>query len=69
MEAAKGCTKDLNFYMKVPCGRCNGSKAEPGTKRTVCPYCRGSGTVSGLPSLVGEWDGEWATITGGGVGR
>ena len=21
--------------------------------------------MSGLPSLAGEWDGEWATITGG----
>jgi len=44
-EAAFG--KDMTFQIKryEACGRCNGSGAEPGSKKSVCPDCGGHGEV------------------------
>lgn len=44
-EAAKGVEKEISFRKHVSCERCGGNGAEPGSKRTTCPTCRGSGQV------------------------
>src|SRR5471032_1714829 len=44
-EAARGIEKEISFRKLVACERCNGSGAEPGSKRVTCPTCRGAGQV------------------------
>src|SRR5947199_71464 len=44
-EAARGIEKELSFRKLVSCERCEGSGAEPGSKRTTCPTCRGAGQI------------------------
>lgn len=44
-EAAKGVEREISFRKNVTCDRCDGSGAEPGSKRTTCPTCRGAGQV------------------------
>ncbi|MCC6414952.1 MAG: molecular chaperone DnaJ [Opitutaceae bacterium] len=44
-EAARGAQKEISFRKNVSCERCDGSGAEPGSKRVTCPTCRGSGQV------------------------
>lgn len=44
-EAAKGVEKEVSFRKNVTCERCSGNGAEPGSKRTTCPTCRGAGQV------------------------
>ncbi len=44
-EAARGVEKEISFRKNVTCERCTGSGAEPGSKRTTCPTCRGAGQV------------------------
>jgi len=44
-EAAKGIEKEISFRKLVSCERCDGSGAEPGSKRSTCPTCRGTGQV------------------------
>lgn len=43
MEAAKGTSKAINIYPLVQCGTCTGSGLKPGTKRSECKQCGGSG--------------------------
>ncbi|SMF79387.1 molecular chaperone DnaJ [Pseudobacteriovorax antillogorgiicola] len=43
-EAAFGVEKNIEYNREVVCGSCNGSKAEPGGKKT-CPTCGGAGQV------------------------
>ncbi len=45
-EAAHGAEKEISFRKLGPCGHCHGSGAEPGSKRTTCPTCRGAGQVT-----------------------
>ena len=45
-EAARGVNKDVNITMEDTCIRCNGARAEPGTKKSKCPKCNGTGQVS-----------------------
>ncbi|MCK9431625.1 MAG: molecular chaperone DnaJ [Candidatus Omnitrophica bacterium] len=42
-EAAFGVERIINVPRYEPCQACSGSGARPGTKRTVCPQCRGAG--------------------------
>ncbi len=42
-EAAKGTEKIITVPRYEPCQKCSGSGAKAGTKRTVCPQCRGAG--------------------------
>lgn len=44
-EAARGAEKEISFRKLVTCERCDGSGAEPGSKRVTCPTCRGAGQV------------------------
>lgn len=44
-EAARGVEKEISFRKAVPCDRCSGSGAEPGSKRVTCPTCRGAGQI------------------------
>jgi len=44
-EAARGVEKEISFRKNVACERCDGTGAEPGSKRTTCPTCRGAGQI------------------------
>jgi molecular chaperone DnaJ len=44
-DAAKGVEKEISFRKAVACERCEGSGAEPGSKRVTCPTCRGAGQI------------------------
>jgi len=44
-EAARGAEKEISFRKNVSCERCDGTGAEPGSKRVTCPTCRGAGQV------------------------
>ena len=45
LEAARGCTKDVEVHLTLVCERCQGSRADPGSRRITCSYCGGSGMV------------------------
>ncbi|MFP6762112.1 MAG: molecular chaperone DnaJ [Planctomycetaceae bacterium] len=45
LEAARGCTKQVNFERHEMCATCSGSGAKPGTTPTECDYCEGAGQV------------------------
>lgn len=42
-EAATGATRQVPVRVAIPCERCGGSGAEPGTQPTKCPSCDGAG--------------------------
>ncbi|MFT3868522.1 MAG: molecular chaperone DnaJ [Nibricoccus sp.] len=44
-EAARGVEKEISFRKAVTCDRCDGSGAEPGSKKVTCPTCRGAGQI------------------------
>src|SRR3989344_3029061 len=44
-EVAKGAKKTIEVYHTRECGRCHGSRAEPGSKLNVCGTCNGRGQV------------------------
>jgi molecular chaperone DnaJ len=44
-EAARGLEKEISFRKAMTCERCNGSGAEPGSRRVTCPTCRGAGQI------------------------
>ncbi len=44
-DAARGVEKELSFRKNVTCSRCNGSGAEPGSRKVTCPTCGGTGQV------------------------
>jgi molecular chaperone DnaJ len=45
-EAARGVEKEISFRRLGECKHCSGSGAEPGSKKTTCPTCRGAGQVT-----------------------
>jgi molecular chaperone DnaJ len=45
-EAARGVEKEISFRKLATCEHCNGSGAEPGSKRMTCPTCHGAGQVT-----------------------
>ncbi len=45
VEAVFGTTKTVELYSHTPCGRCEGTGAEPGTKVANCPRCGGGGQI------------------------
>lgn len=44
-EAAKGKEVSLEVPRRETCGSCEGAGASRGTKRSVCPECRGTGEI------------------------
>ncbi|MEI6632037.1 MAG: DnaJ C-terminal domain-containing protein, partial [bacterium] len=42
-EAAAGVEKTINLPRYDTCSTCSGSGAKPGSKKSTCPQCRGSG--------------------------
>ena len=44
-EAAKGCTKSVEFYRSENCTTCKGSGAKPGTQPETCTMCKGAGQI------------------------
>jgi molecular chaperone DnaJ len=44
-EAARGIEKEISLRKLATCEHCNGSGAEPGSKRATCPTCRGAGQI------------------------
>jgi molecular chaperone DnaJ len=44
-DAARGIEKEISFRKAVTCERCDGSGAEPGSKKITCPTCRGAGQI------------------------
>jgi molecular chaperone DnaJ len=45
-DAVHGATTTVSVRGEATCSVCSGSGAEPGTKVTTCPTCRGAGTVA-----------------------
>ena len=45
-EAARGVEKEISFRKLAACDRCQGTGAEPGSKRVTCATCRGVGQVT-----------------------
>ena len=45
MDAAKGCTKEVNYSRNEPCPSCNGTGAKGGTAMRTCTRCGGKGQV------------------------
>jgi molecular chaperone DnaJ len=44
-EAARGIEREISIRKLAACEHCHGTGAEPGSKRTTCPTCRGAGQV------------------------
>ncbi len=44
-EAAKGCSKDVEYNRIETCSQCSGSGAQPGTSPKTCTDCGGTGYV------------------------
>ena len=44
-DAARGVEKEISFRKAMSCERCDGSGAEPGSRRVACNTCRGQGQV------------------------
>ncbi|KAK8090969.1 hypothetical protein PG994_000474 [Apiospora phragmitis] len=45
MEAARGTKKTITIHPTVECNTCTGSGLKPGTKRSQCKTCGGTGTA------------------------
>src|SRR4051812_3820001 len=45
-EAARGVEKEITFRKLGSCSHCSGTGAEPGSKKSTCPTCRGAGQVT-----------------------
>lgn len=45
LDAAVGCSRELEIEKHVSCITCNGTGAKPGTQPVQCDYCNGRGRV------------------------
>jgi molecular chaperone DnaJ len=45
LEAASGCTRELEIRRAELCSTCDGSRAKPGSQPDRCDYCGGNGRV------------------------
>jgi molecular chaperone DnaJ len=69
-EAARGTTREVPFDVSVPCGRCDGNGAEPGTPISDCPTCGGTGRTRNVSrSVFGEFVRTQTCPTCSGSGR
>jgi molecular chaperone DnaJ len=70
VEAARGIEREVPFRVSAPCGRCNGSGAEPGTAPVACPTCGGAGRLQQVSrSVFGEFIRTQACSRCGGAGQ
>ena len=46
LEILKGVDKTISYEVERTCDDCKGSGAQPGTKRTQCSECHGSGQIT-----------------------
>ena len=51
-EAVFGVTKTVTIPRQIMCPVCLGSGAEPGSKTTTCPDCKGSGQVQRVQNSI-----------------
>ncbi len=51
-EAAEGVEKEIRYRRAVVCDHCDGSGAEPGSRRVKCPTCGGSGQVTSSRGFI-----------------
>jgi len=65
-DAARGLEKEISFRKLVVCEHCEGSGAEPGSKKITCPTCRGSGQIRRSGGIIVFTQ---ACPTCGGTGR
>jgi DnaJ-class molecular chaperone len=55
-EAVFGATKEISLTKHASCARCTGSGMEPGSQRTKCNRCEGSGEIRRmLQSIFGQF--------------
>jgi molecular chaperone DnaJ len=55
-EAVFGTTKEISLTKHASCGRCTGSGMEPGSQRTKCTRCEGSGEIRRMQqSIFGQF--------------
>jgi molecular chaperone DnaJ len=70
VEAMHGVTREVPFEVAVPCARCSGDGAEPGTSPVTCTTCGGAGRVQQVSrSVFGEFVRAHACPTCAGSGR
>jgi molecular chaperone DnaJ len=70
VEAARGVARDVPFRVSVPCERCGGNGAEPGTSPVTCTTCNGAGRVQQVSrSVFGEFVRAQTCPQCGGAGR
>ena len=70
VEAASGVKREVPFEVAVPCGRCGGDGAEPGTPVSACPNCGGTGRLQQVSrSVFGEFVRTQTCPRCGGDGR
>jgi len=70
VEAARGTTRQVPFEVAVPCARCGGGGAEPGTEIKTCATCGGTGRLQQVSrSVFGEFVRTQACPTCQGAGR
>jgi molecular chaperone DnaJ len=56
VDAARGAKREVPFEVAVPCQRCAGNGAEPGSEVTTCPACGGTGRLQQVSrSVFGEF--------------
>lgn len=46
IEAAQGLEKTIQIARNEQCGHCNGTGAKPGTGKTACSRCKGTGQIT-----------------------
>src|SRR5436309_14473724 len=70
VDAAHGTVREIPFHVAVPCPRCHGDGAEPGTQIGACPSCGGSGRLRQVSrSVFGEFVRTQTCSTCSGSGR
>jgi molecular chaperone DnaJ len=69
-EAATGATRQVPFQVALPCDRCGGDGAEPGTEVAACPSCGGAGRLQQVSrSVFGEFVRSQTCSRCAGAGR
>jgi molecular chaperone DnaJ len=69
-DAAHAATREVVFEVAATCDHCEGSGAEPGSKVSQCPTCKGAGQLQQVSrSVFGEFVRTQACPSCGGSGR